>query len=86
MIKLKGAGIVRANGHCTQVRETPVRTAFQDAHHERRKHVPTPLAGYKASGGMIIGLSGSFFGDMLSPKASIGVGPGLGSNAPTALF
>ena len=86
MIKLKGAGIVRANGHCTVARATPARATFQDAQHERRKHVPTPLAGYTASGDMIMGLSGSSFLDMLSSKASIEVGPILGSNAPTALF
>ena len=86
VIKLKGAGIVRANGHCTQARGTPARATLQDAHHERRKHVPTPMTGYKASGDMIMGLSGSSFLDMLSSKASIGVGPPHGSNTPTALF
>ena len=86
MIKLKGAGVVRANGHCTVARGTPLRATFQDAQHERRKHVPTLLAGYKASGDMIMGLSGSSFLDILSSKASIGLGPAPGSNAPTALF
>jgi len=86
VIKLKGKGIVRANGHCTQARGTPARATLQDAHHERRKHVPTPLAGYTASVDMIMGLSGSSFLDMLSSKASIGVGPPHGSNTPTALF
>ena len=87
MIKAKSAGIVRANGDCTGARATPARATLQvDAHHERRKHVPTPLAGYTASVDMIMGLSGSSFLDMLSSKASIGVGPPHGSNTPTALF
>ena len=86
MIKAKSAGIVRANGDCTGARATPLRATFQDAQHERRKHVPTPLAGYTASGDMIMGLSGSSFRDMLSSKAAIGVGPPHGSNTPTALF
>ena len=77
VVTLQDAGIVRANGHCTQARETPLRATLQDAHHERCKHVPTPSAGYTALVDMIMGLSGSFFRDMLSPKVSIGVGAAL---------